>query len=129
MGGLPKRHRADHNGLKGKLFDRQFAELRIGLSAASPVRNGAARSGMPSLRSMMAIGFAMNLRRAIGWLLDPLPNSDIRAPAYATSDCPVYEASGGYSGSQYPVSLSYWSTGFEFARMIGRSSQLVATSD
>lgn len=62
MGGFPKRHRADHNGLKGKLFDRRFAELNIGSSATPPVCNSAARSGMPNLRPTVEIGRALDLR-------------------------------------------------------------------
>lgn len=209
---------ADRHGLKGKIFDRRFAELHISLSATPPVRNNAARSGMPNLRPTVEIGPALDLRlwrsaedrvkldlrasarsvitveaapHAIGWLLDPHLNVDIDAPAgaagwklgllagplfatrryneyfytvapaYATAHRPAYEASGGYSGTQFLASLtkrsprhwigayvrydtlsaavfggsplvkrnSYWSAGFAFVWMIGRSSQLVEASD
>ena len=102
--------RADHNGLTGQLFDRQFAELHISLSATPHVRNSAARSGMPNLRPTVEIGPALDLRlwrsgdsrvkldlltsarsvitieaapRAIGWLLDPHLKLDIDAQAGA----------------------------------------------
>ena len=210
--------RADRHGLKGKIFERPFAELHVSLSATPPVRNNAARSGMPNLRPTVEIGPALDLRlwrskadrvkldlrasarsvitveaapRAIGWLLDPHLNVDVDAPAgaagwklgllagplfatrryneyfysvapaYATAQRPAYEASGGYSGAQFLGSLtkrsprhwiggyvrydtlsaavfggsplvkrnSYWSAGFAFVWMIGRSSKLVEASD
>jgi len=102
---------ADRDGLKGKIFDQKFAELHISLSATPPVRNAAARSGMPSLRSTVEIGPALDLRlwqstedrvkvhfltsarsaitvearpRSIGWVIDPHLNVDIDDPAGAS---------------------------------------------
>ena len=102
---------ADRDGLKGKIFDQKFAELHISLSATPPVRNAAARSGMPSLRSTVEIGPALDLRlwqspqdqvkvhfltsarsaitvearpKQIGWVIDPHLNVDIDAPAGAS---------------------------------------------
>ncbi len=102
---------ADRDGLKGKLFDQRFAELHISLSATPPVRESAARIGMPDLRSTVEVGPALDLRlwrsahervkfdlllsartamtvearpRGIGWLLDPHLSVDIDSPAGAT---------------------------------------------
>jgi outer membrane protein len=101
---------ADRDGLKGKLFDQKFLELHISLSATPPVRNPAARSGMPGLRSTVELGPALDARlwhsaeegvkfdflasarsaftvqaipHEIGWVLDPHLNLDIDSPGGA----------------------------------------------
>src|SRR5579872_5834648 len=53
---------SDRDGLRGKIFDEKLVELHISLSATPPVRNAAARSGMPGLRSTVEIGPELDVR-------------------------------------------------------------------
>jgi len=103
--------RSDRDGLKGKIFDQKLVELHISLSATPPVRNAAARSGMPDLRSTIEIGPELDVRlwrseqervkldflaaarsaitieakpKAVGWILDPHLTLDIASPVGLT---------------------------------------------
>ena len=98
---------ADRDGLKGKIFDQKLVELHISASATPPVRQNAARSGMPDLKPTVEIGPAFDTRlwrssedrvkfdfilsaraafsvesspRMVGWLIDPHLNVDISDP-------------------------------------------------
>lgn len=102
---------SDRDGLKGKIFDEKLVELHISLSATPPVRNAAARSGMPGLRSTVEIGPELDARlwrsagervkldflaaarsaitieakpQAVGWILDPHLTLDIDSPGGLT---------------------------------------------
>jgi outer membrane protein len=50
--------RADRDGVRGLLLDRDFAELNLSVNATTPVRSGdtLARRGMPNLRPTVEIG-------------------------------------------------------------------------
>jgi MipA family protein len=99
--------RSDRDGIRGEIFDEKRVELHISLSATPPVRNAAARSGMPGLRSTVEIGPELDVRlwrsaeervkldflaaarsaitleakpQALGWILDPHLTLDIAAP-------------------------------------------------
>jgi outer membrane scaffolding protein for murein synthesis (MipA/OmpV family) len=164
--------RADRDGARGVLFNREVAELNVSVSATTPVRSSAttARSGMPNLKPTVELGPSLDLHlwksadrrvrldlrmpvraaltiesspRAIGWNFAPRLNLDLVdvaghpgwklgvltgplfadrryheyfygvAPQFATADRPMYEAPGGYAGSQALAALSkrfprYW---------------------
>ena len=98
---------ADRSGLKTKLFNQDRVELNFSLNATTPVRNNAARQGMPELRSTVEIGpslqihvwrsaservkldvrlpvraaFAVGSPGYIGWFSNPNINVDITDPA------------------------------------------------
>jgi MipA family protein len=103
--------RSDRDGIRGEIFDEKRVELHISLSATPPVRNAAARSGMPGLRSTVEIGPELDVRlwrsaeervkldflaaarsaitleakpQALGWILDPHLTLDIAAPGGLT---------------------------------------------
>lgn len=103
--------RSDRDGLKGKIFDEKLVELHISLSATPPVRNAAARSGMPGLRSTVEIGPELDVRlwrsaeervkldllaaarsaltiqakpQVVGWILDPHLTLDVDSPGGLT---------------------------------------------
>jgi len=103
--------RSDRDGIRGKIFDQRLVELHISLSATPPVRNAAARSGMPGLRSTVEIGPELDVRlwrsaqervkldfltaarsaitieakpKAVGWILDPHLTLDIASPGGLT---------------------------------------------
>ena len=98
--------KSDRDGMRGRLFDKELAELDISVGATIPVRseNNAARSGMPDLDPTIELGpslevhlwrskqrdrkldLVMPLRvpvtiesspRAIGWVFSPRLNIDI----------------------------------------------------
>ncbi len=102
---------SDRDGLRGKIFDEKLVELHISLSATPPVRNAAARSGMPGLRSTVEIGPELDVRlwrsaeervkldflaaarsaitiqakpQVVGWILDPHVSLDFDSPAGLT---------------------------------------------
>ena len=52
---------ADRNGVREKLFDQDLAELNISVNGTTPVRNNAARAGMPDLRPTLEIGPSLNV--------------------------------------------------------------------
>jgi outer membrane scaffolding protein for murein synthesis (MipA/OmpV family) len=99
--------RADSEGVRGRLFDREYAELSLSLSGTIPVssEDNSARRGMPDLEPTFEIGpsfdihlwksangeraldLIMPLRmpitidsspRALGWLFSPRLNVDIK---------------------------------------------------
>jgi MipA family protein len=103
--------KSDRDGLRGTIFDQKLVELHISLSATPPVRNAAARSGMPGLRSTVEVGPELDVRlwrsagervkldflaaarsaitieakpKALGWILDPHLTLDIASPGGLT---------------------------------------------
>lgn len=52
--------KADREGLRGLLFNQEWAELALSGNATTPVRNDRARSGMPNLRSTLELGPSLN---------------------------------------------------------------------
>lgn len=48
--------RADHNGVRGRLFHQDRVALNLSLNATTPVRNNRARAGMPELRPTIEVG-------------------------------------------------------------------------
>ncbi len=103
--------RSDREGVKGTIFDEKLVELHISLSATPPVRNAAARSGMPGLRSTVEIGPELDVRlwrsaqervkldflaaarsaitiqarpQVVGWIVDPHVSLDFDSPAGLT---------------------------------------------
>lgn len=98
--------KADREGVRGELLDREYAELSISANATIPVRseNNAARRGMPDLRPTIELGPSLDLHlwrsqdhgmkldlimplrapitvdsspRSIGWVFSPRLNLDI----------------------------------------------------
>lgn len=53
--------KADRDGVRGRLFDQDWIELNLSGNVTTPVRNDAARSGMPNLRSTLEVGPALNI--------------------------------------------------------------------
>lgn len=99
--------KADREGMRGKLFDRTYAELSISLNATLPVasEDNAARAGMPDLDPTIEIGPSLDLKlwrsadervqvelimplrvpitiasspQTIGWVFSPRVNLDIQ---------------------------------------------------
>jgi MipA family protein len=98
--------RADRDGARGVLFNREVAELNVSVSATTPVRSSAtsARSGMPNLKTTVELGPSLDLHvwksadrnvrldlrmpvraaftiesspRSIGWIFAPRLNLDL----------------------------------------------------
>jgi len=72
---------ANHNGLKGKLFDQDRVELNISMNATTPVRNSSARHGMPDLRPTVEIGPSLEVH--VWRSLDERVKFDVRTPLRA----------------------------------------------
>ncbi len=53
--------KADREGVRGTLFNKDRVEINLSFNLTTPVRNDATRSGMPDLRSTVEIGPAVNL--------------------------------------------------------------------
>src|SRR5690606_19395911 len=55
--------KADREGMRGQLFDREYAELSISLNATIPVQSddNEARAGMPNLDSTVEVGPSLDL--------------------------------------------------------------------
>jgi len=53
--------RADRDGVRGLLVDRPWIEINLSANLTAPVRNNAARSGMPDLRSTVELGPSLDL--------------------------------------------------------------------
>jgi MipA family protein len=51
--------KADRNGVRGLLLNQDWVELNVSASLSAPVRNDAARYGMPDLRPTMELGPAV----------------------------------------------------------------------
>jgi outer membrane scaffolding protein for murein synthesis (MipA/OmpV family) len=157
--------KADRNGVRSTLFGNDKVEVNLSLNATLPVhsKDDPARRGMADLRPTIEFGPTVNVNlwqstgqkmkvdfraplrssitiesspKAIGWLLSPSLNLDVRDPAgfsgwrlgllgglifndrrynahfYSvgpsdvTATRPLYSASGGYSGSQFTTALS-----------------------
>ncbi len=99
--------KADREGVRGMLFNRDWVELNLSGNATTPVRNDRERSGMPDLRSTLELGpsldfhllhneassvkldLRMPLRsafaveappRSVGWTFTPRLALDVAAP-------------------------------------------------
>lgn len=99
--------KADREGMRGEIFDRDYAELSISLNATIPVQSddNEARAGMPDLDSTIEIGPSLDFHlwrsmdervqvdlivplrapvtvesspRVIGWVFSPRLNLDIQ---------------------------------------------------
>jgi len=53
--------KSDRDGLRGLFLNQERVELNLSVNATTPVRNDAARHGMPDLRSTLEIGPQLNL--------------------------------------------------------------------
>jgi len=53
--------KVDRNGLRGLLFNQDRVELTMSANATPPVRNDAARAGMPDLRPTVELGPQLNV--------------------------------------------------------------------
>lgn len=96
---------ADRDGMNSRLFNREYAELRLSLNATPPVSQSPTRSGMPKLRPTIEAGPSLDLHlwrsadskvklalnlplraaftiesepSAIGWFFSPHVNVDIK---------------------------------------------------
>lgn len=98
--------KADRDGVRGELFDREYAELSISVNATIPVQSedNAARRGMPDLKPTIELGPSLDVHlwksasgdmkldlimpvrapitveaspRSIGWVFSPRLNVDI----------------------------------------------------
>jgi len=47
---------ADRDGIRGKLFNQDWLEINVSGNLTTPVRNDAARNGMPELRTTLELG-------------------------------------------------------------------------
>jgi outer membrane protein len=69
---------SDRNGIRGKLFSKDWIELNISANATTPVRRNAARAGMPDLRSTVEIGPSLSLH--LWKSADERVKFDVRVP-------------------------------------------------
>jgi outer membrane scaffolding protein for murein synthesis (MipA/OmpV family) len=96
--------KADKEGVRGQLFDREYAELSMSVNATIPVNSdhNAARRGMPDLKPTIELGPSLDLHvwksasarldvvmplrapitverspRSIGWIFSPRLNLDV----------------------------------------------------
>ncbi|MBV9912790.1 MAG: MipA/OmpV family protein [Sinobacteraceae bacterium] len=53
--------RSDRNGMCGRLFDQDRVELNLSINGTTPVRNDAAREGMPDLRATLELGPSLDV--------------------------------------------------------------------
>jgi outer membrane protein len=73
--------RSDHNGLRGRLFNKERIELNLSVNGTTPVRNDSSRHGMPDLRPTVEVGPSLDLHL---WKSeDRLVRLDLRLPARA----------------------------------------------
>ena len=99
--------KADRDGLRGTLFNRDLVELNLSFNLTTPVRNDRERSGMPDLKSTVEVGPSLDLHllrsddarikfdlrmplraaftveavpRMIGWTFTPRFNLDVADP-------------------------------------------------
>ncbi len=99
--------KADRDGVRGTLFNRDRFELNLSFNATTPVRNDRARDGMPDLKTTVEVGPALNIHllrsndarvkldlrlplraaltidappRYIGWTFSPHVNLDLADP-------------------------------------------------
>jgi outer membrane protein len=52
---------ADKDGVRGKLLNQDWIEINLSFDATTPVRNDAARNGMPDLKTTVQAGPAVNI--------------------------------------------------------------------
>jgi MipA family protein len=52
--------KSDHDGPRARFFNRDVVELNLSINATTPVRNDAARAGMPDLRPTIEVGGSLN---------------------------------------------------------------------
>lgn len=52
---------ADKDGVRGKLLNQDWIEINLSFDATTPVRNDAARSGMPDLKTTVQAGPSVNI--------------------------------------------------------------------
>jgi outer membrane scaffolding protein for murein synthesis (MipA/OmpV family) len=52
--------KSDRDGVRGLLLNQSWVELNVSANLTAPVRNNAARNGMPELRSTVEIGPSLN---------------------------------------------------------------------
>jgi MipA family protein len=99
--------KADRDGVRGTLFNQDRVEINLSMNATTPVRNDAARNGMPELDSTVEVGPSLDLHllrsddarikfdlrmplraaftvdsspRMIGWTFTPRFNLDVADP-------------------------------------------------
>jgi outer membrane scaffolding protein for murein synthesis (MipA/OmpV family) len=99
--------KADHDGVRGTLFNQNWLEINLSFNVTTPVRNDRERSGMPDLQSTVELGPSFDLHlfrsndarvkldlrmplraaatvelapRVIGWTFTPRLNLDIEDP-------------------------------------------------
>jgi len=72
---------SDRDGLRGKLFRQDWVDLNLSVNATTPVRNNAARAGMPDLRPTLEIGPSLNAH--LWRSADRRLQLDLRLPARA----------------------------------------------
>jgi outer membrane protein len=73
--------KADHDGVRGLLFNQDLVEINLSVNATTPVRNNSARRGMPDLRSTLEIGPALDVH--LWRSADRRVKLDLRVPARA----------------------------------------------
>lgn len=72
---------ADREGLKGKLFNQVRLEFNVSVNATTPVRDNAARQGMPDLRPTIELGPSLNVH--VWRSADERVKFDVRMPVRA----------------------------------------------
>jgi outer membrane protein len=73
--------KSDHDGPHARFFGRDVVELNLSISATTPVRNDAAREGMPDLRPTLEVGGSLNFH--LWRSQDQRVRLDLRLPARA----------------------------------------------
>ena len=73
--------KSDHDGPRARFFNRDVVELNLSINATTPVRNDAAREGMPDLRPTLEIGGSLNFH--LWRSQDRRVRLDLRLPARA----------------------------------------------
>lgn len=108
--------KADKDGVRGTLFDKDQVELNLSFNVNTPVRNDRVRSGMPDLRTTVELGPAVYLHL---WRSENARfKLDLRAPVRAAF---TIEASSKVIGWTFtpqfaldivdPVGLTGWNLG------------------
>lgn len=93
--------KSDRDGLRGLFLNRERVELNLSVNATTPVRNDAARHGMPDLRSTLEIGPQLNVH--LWKSADQRVRLDLRLPVRAAF---TLEASPRYVGTFAAPNLS-----------------------
>lgn len=107
---------ADRNGVRGKLFNQDWIELNISVNATTPVRDNAARSGMPDLRPTLEIGPSIDVH--LWRSADQKLRFDVRLPIRAAFTVEASPKAIGWVSAPYasvdfrdPIGLTGWSVG------------------